>query len=298
MAGRVKTPLAGNALKGVLFVVLATLTFAMADVLTKHLTAVYALGLVIATRYAVNLGLLAVVMGPKQRAGLWRTKRTALVMVRGLCLSAATLTMVLALRRLPVAETVAIIYLAPFAVMLLSGPLLGEKVAVWGWVGAVAGFAGVLLILRPGGGLDPVGVAFALVNAAFATAYHLLTRVLTRSETMTAMLFHTALVGTVIFGIWAFTETPGPMPGLWDFGLMGVLGALAMGGHMLFTAAYAEAPAGLLAPVNYLHLVWAAILGGLVFHQWPAPLSVAGMVMVIAAGAFTAVQAQRSRQVA
>lgn len=287
----------GNALKGVLFVAAATLTFAMADVLTKQLTAAYALGLVVAIRYTVNLGLLAVLMGPRQGAGLWRTRRTALVVVRGLCLSAASLTMVLALRRLPVAETVAIVYLAPFAVMLLSGPLLGERVAFWGWVGAVAGFAGVLLILRPGGGLDPLGVTFALINAAFGTAYHLLTRVLTRSETMTAMLFHTALVGCVIFGVWALTEPPGPLPGLRDLALMGVLGALAMGGHLFFTAAYAEAPAGLLAPVNYLHLVWAAILGGLVFHHWPAPLSVVGMVMVIAAGAFTAFQAQRSRQV-
>ena len=290
------TAQSGNALKGVAFVVLATLTFALADVLTKHLTAVYALGLVVAVRYLVNLGLLVVLLGPRQGRGLWRTDRTALVVIRGLCLSAATLTMVLALRRLPVAETVAIIYLAPFAVMLLSGPLLGERVSFWGWIGAVFGFAGVLLILRPGGGLDPVGVVFALINAAFATAYHLLTRVLTRTETMTAMLFHTALVGTVIFCIWAATEVPGPLPTLTDFALMGLLGGLAMGGHLLFTAAYAEAPAGLLAPVNYLHLVWAAILGGLVFHHWPTPLSVVGMTMVVAAGAFTAWRAQKSRQ--
>ncbi len=286
----------GNALKGVIFVVLATLTFAVADVLTKHLTAIYALGLVIAVRYLVNLGLLAAIMGPKQGRGLWRTNRTALVMLRGLCLSAATLTMVLALRRLPVAETVAIIYLAPFAVMLLSGPLLGERVSVWGWVGAVFGFAGVVLILRPGGGLDPVGVGFALINACFATAYHLLTRVLTRTETMTSMLFHTALIGAVIFALLAAAETQGSWPSRADFVLMLLLGALAMGGHLLFTAAYAEAPAGLLAPVNYLHLVWAAILGGLVFNHWPAALSVLGMAMVVAAGAFTAWRAHVSQR--
>ncbi len=285
----------GHALKGVLFVVLATLAFAMADVLTKHLTAVYALGLVVAVRYIVNLGLLAAIMGPKQGSGLWRTQRTALVILRGLCLSAASLTIVLALRRLPVAETIAIIYLAPFAVMLLSGPLLGEKVSTWGWVGAVFGFAGVLLILRPGGGLDLLGVTFALINVVFGTAYHLLTRVLTRTETMTSMLFHAALVGAVIFSIWAVTETQGAIPTLLDFGLMVVLGGLAMGGHLLFTAAYAEAPAGLLAPVNYLHLVWAAILGGLVFHHWPEPLSVLGIAMVVAAGAFTAWRAHRAR---
>jgi drug/metabolite transporter (DMT)-like permease len=88
------------------------------------------------------------------------------------------------------------------------------------------------------------------------------------------------------------------LPGLTDLGLMAVLGALAMAGHLLFTAAYAEAPAGLLAPVNYLHLVWAAILGGLVFHHWPQTLSVIGMAMVVAAGAFTAWRAHLSRRAA
>jgi drug/metabolite transporter (DMT)-like permease len=119
-----------NALKGILFVALATLTFSLGDVLTKHLTAIYALEFVVGVRYLVNLGLLTLIRGPRQSAGLWQTQRSGLVFLRGLWLSAATLTMVLALRRLPVAETIAILYLSPFAVMLLSGPLLGEKVAL------------------------------------------------------------------------------------------------------------------------------------------------------------------------
>lgn len=283
----------GNALRGVTLAVLATLAFAGSDILTKQLTAVHAVSLVVAVRYVVNLGLLALVFGPREGAGLWRTQRTWLVLLRGLCLSAATLTMVLALRLLPVAETIAIIYLAPFAVLVLSGPLLKERVSAWGWVGAAVGFGGVLLILRPGGGLDPLGVVFALVNTGFAIAYHLLTRVLTRTETTTAMLFHTALVGTVIFGATALTEAPAEMPGWVDLALMVMLGVLATGGHMLFTAAYAEAPAGLVAPVGYVHLVWAAILGWLVFGHWPSDLSLVGMAFVIAAGALTAWQARR-----
>jgi drug/metabolite transporter (DMT)-like permease len=282
-----------NPLRGVLLAVLATLAFAASDILTKQLTAVHALGLVMALRYAVNLGLLAVVFGPREGAGLWRVQRRWLVLLRALCLSAATLTMVLALRLLPVAETIAIMYLSPFAVMLLSGPLLKERVSAWGWVGAAVGFGGVLLILRPGGGLDPLGVVFALINTGFATAYHLLTRTLTRTETTTAMLFHAALVGAVIFGVTALIEPWGAVPGLGDLALMGVLGGLAMAGHLLFTAAYVEAPAGLVAPVGYVHLVWAAILGWLVFGHWPADLTLLGIALVIAAGAFSALQARQ-----
>ena len=169
-------------LKGILLVVLATLAFALADVVTKQQTMRHPVSVVVAVRYLVNLGLLTLFLGPRLGSGLWRTDRRWLVFVRGLCLALASLTMGLALRLMPVGETVAIVYLSPFAVMLLAIPLLGERVGAAGWTGAAVGFLGVLLIVRPGGGLDPLGVAFALVNAGFATAYHLLTRHLAGSE--------------------------------------------------------------------------------------------------------------------
>ena len=207
-----------------------------------------------------------------------------LLVLRGLCLAAASLTMGWALRVMPVGETVAIIYLAPFAVMLLAVPLLGEKVSPVGWAGAVFGFVGVLLIVRPGGSLDPLGVFFALVNAGLATAYHLLTRLLSRTDTTISMLFHTAWVGAVIFCFMAIPSLEGFTPALPDVGLMMLLGALMTVGHFLFTAAYREAPASLLAPVNYLHLVWAAGLGWVVFSHVPERWSIIGMAMVTAAG--------------
>ena len=180
--------------------------------------------------------------------GLGQPERRLLVMLRGICLALASLTMSLALRVMPVGETVAIVYLAPFVVLLLSAPVLGERVGLAGWLGALVGFAGVLLILRPGGGLDPLGVTMALVNVGFGTAYHLLTRLLARTESTVAMLWHTALIGTLGFGIGAaFTPPVQTVTGL-DVVLMLVLGGLATVGHVLFTAAYREAPASTLAP--------------------------------------------------
>lgn len=279
-------------LKGILLIVLATLAFASADVLTKRLTMHHPVTVVVAVRYLVNLALLAVFLYPRMGADLWRVKRRGLVFVRGLCLALASLTMGLALRVMPVGETVAIVYLSPFAVMLLSGPLLGERVRAMGWLYAAIGFAGVLLILRPGSGLDPVGVTFALINAGLATAYHLLTRKLAGSESTVAMLFQTALVGAVFFCIGAvgsldhLTMTP------LDFGGMALLGLLATLGHYLFTAAYREAPASLLAPVNYLHLVWAAGLGWVIFGHLPDGISLIGMALVCASGVAIAMGAR------
>lgn len=133
---------------------------------------------------------------------------------------------------------------------------------------------------------------FALLNAAVATAYHLLTRVLARTETTEAMLVHVAWVGTAVFGAarpWSWGSlvlTP------LDLALLLGLGACATLGHFLFTAAYREAPASLLAPVNSLHLAWAAALGWVVFGQVPGGWGLLGMTLVAGTGVVLALRAR------
>ncbi|MCX7890017.1 MAG: DMT family transporter [Rhodobacteraceae bacterium] len=288
-------PPAGRPLAGVALVLLAVLAFALCDVIVKALARDHPVTLIQAARYGVNLALLLALLGPRHGGGLWRTQRTAAVMARGLVLALASLTMSLALRLMPLGETVAIIYLAPFVVMVLAGPVLGERVGPAGWAAAALGFAGVLLIMRPGTGLDPAGVLWALANVGLGAAYHLMTRVLTRTETTQAMLFHVALVGTVFFGTAALPALRGPLPAAPDLALMLALGALATLGHFLFTAAYREAPAALLAPVNFMHLVWAGGLGWLVFGHAPDGLTILGMALVCAAGGFIAMRAHFAR---
>jgi drug/metabolite transporter (DMT)-like permease len=100
----------GNPMKGVALVSAAVFLFAMADVLTKHLALSYSVVLVVAVRYMVNVGLLGGIMGPSQGRALWQTNRTFWVVLRGVCLAGGSLTMGLALRLMPVGETVAIVY--------------------------------------------------------------------------------------------------------------------------------------------------------------------------------------------
>jgi drug/metabolite transporter (DMT)-like permease len=240
---------------------------------------------VVLLRYGVNVVLMLAILYPSQGSKLWQTQRTGLVTVRGLCLCAASLTMGLALRVMPVGEAVAIVYLSPFAVMLLAVPLLGERVNGIGWLGAALGFLGVFLIVRPGGALDPWGVALCLVNAGCATAYNLITRALARTETTNALLFNTAGVGVVVFAFMSIGQWHGPMPGALDMGLMVFLGVLMTSGHFLFTAAYREAPASIVAPITYLQLFWAGGLGWLIFGHVPDGWSLAGMALVMVAGA-------------
>jgi drug/metabolite transporter (DMT)-like permease len=266
----------------------AVLVFAGMDATTKHLATTWNVPLVIALRYFGNLALLLAIFAPREGRALVQTRRTGLVVVRSLSLVLSSLFAGLALQRMPVAETTAIVFLAPFGSMLLAGRLLGERVAPAGWVSAALGFAGVLMIVRPGSGLDPWGVGFALAAAATSITYNLLSRVLSRSETTPRLMFGAALAGALCFGAALPWSWRGPMPGLLDTTLFAGIGVMALAGHFLFTAAYRHAPASALAPVNYLQLVWAGLLGWLVFGHLPDAFARFGMLMVAGSGALAA----------
>jgi len=125
------------------------------------------------------------------------TERPWLMGLRGLTLVAVTLLGQLALKSMPLAETTALIFVAPLLVALLAAPLLGEQVRLRTWLATVAGFAGVLLIARPGGSLAGAGVFYALGAALSYAAYQILTRKLAATEHPMRLLFYTALLGTL-----------------------------------------------------------------------------------------------------
>ena len=112
------------------------------------------------------------------------------------------------------------------------------------------------------------------------------------------MLYQTALVGSVIFCLLALPSLDDLTVGLADLAMMILLGVLMTVGHFLFTAAYRDAPASLLAPVNYLHLFWAGGLGWLAFGHLPDAWSLAGMALVCASGVAVAVRAYAARPAA
>lgn len=281
---------------GILFVALATLAFALSDTTIKHLTASYSVQVIAAIRYIVSLAVILAVLGPRLGARLWQTQRTWLVVARGVCLSFATLTMGWALSRMPVGEAVSILYLSPFVVMLLAVPLLGEKVGPAAWIGAAIGFTGVLLIIRPGSGLDPLGVLFALLNAGIAVTYTLLSRGLAKTESTSAMMFYVILVGATFFVTLALPEFAALDANAADIGLMAFVGLLATGGHFLLTAAYRYAAASMLAPITYLHLVWAAGLGFAFFAHIPDLLTLTGMALILTSGVAIAIRSHLERR--
>lgn len=283
-----------NAFKGFLLLAAGLLLFACMDSTTKYLAGHYNVPFVVAMRYILHCLVMVAVLAPRHSTQLIKTQRTGLVVVRSLSLCVASLFVGLSLQRMPVAETTAISFLAPMLVVVVSS-ILGERIGFIGWIAVVMGFMGVLLIARPGSGLDMLGVIFALFGAAANATYQLLSRVLSSTEKAVTMLFYTALIGSICFGLtlpWFWEDK---IPSTLEFVLflgMGLFGGL---GHYLFTLAYRHAPASLLAPMLYLQLLWAGLLGWIIFDTVPDGLSVLGMSIVAASGLLIALKSRRSK---
>lgn len=266
--------------------------FACMDTITKYLTARYAAPVVVAVRYVVHCLLMVVLLAPSRGRKLVQTQRTGMVLVRATCLALGSLFFALSLQRMPVAEASSVVFLSPLLVVLAAGLFLDEKVGPTGWAAAIAGFGGVLLITHPGAGLDALGIAFAFCAAVLTASYQFLSRLLAGTEQTLPMLFYTGLVGALGYGLslpWFWGGEPAT-PGLVVL-FLGT-GTLAAVGHFLYTAAHRHAPASLLAPLQYVQLVWAGLLGWIIFAHVPDRLSILGMCIVAAAGTLVAVRSR------
>ena len=267
--------------------------FASGDILIKYLTTRYPVELIMAIRSVVGLLLILAFFWPRMGRMLWQIKRPRLVLCRGLVLVLGSLLIGHALRLMPVGETISILYSFPILVMILAIPLMGEKVSAINWGFAALGFTGVLMVVRPGGGLDTLGVTFALLTAIMAAIFHLMTRVLSKTETSHTLLFHTILISVPCSFLLALFTWEGYFPNLMDLSLMALLGLIIIAAHYLLTVAYKYAPASLVAPANWVHVVWAALLGWLFFDHLPDQWVILGMLVIIAAGAGIAVKTHR-----
>lgn len=280
-------------LRGILLFLTALLLFAVLDATAKHLTAFFAVPFMVWVRYLVHFVFMLATVAPGEKMALLTTRHPWLMILRALMLVGVTLFMQLALRTLPLAETSALVFTTPLLVALLAGPLLGEKVSGRVWIATAVGFAGALLIARPGGALAGIGVAYAAAAALCYALYQILTRKLVGSETQLRLLFYTALVGTVSMAFAPFTHWDGRWPTLLEMALLASLGLYGGVGHFLMIRAFREAPASTLAPLLYVQLIWATLLGWLVFAHLPDRWAVLGILIVGASGLWLALAARR-----
>ncbi|NYT78475.1 DMT family transporter [Alcaligenaceae bacterium] len=239
-------------------------------------------------RYVVHLLLVLGLVLPVRGLRVLRSVRPRAQIARGAVMLLATMSFFTTLHYLPQAEATAINFLAPLIVLSLAPWLLKEAARTSRWVAAGVGFAGVLIVIRPGAGLDPVGTLFGLLTACLFAAQFLTTRRVAVDDSFTTLIWSGG-VGSICLTLALPFILPDALPALaqldaWHWLIListGFWGAL---GHLLQIQAYRHAAASLLAPFVYLQIVSAAVLGWWVWGQFPDAFSWLGIGIICASG--------------
>jgi drug/metabolite transporter (DMT)-like permease len=222
--------------------------------------------------------------------GFWRMERPWAVHARALSGLVAGVFGVYAFTTIPLAEVYALIFLAPLFVTLLSIVILKEKVGPWRWAAIVAGFAGVMLVVRPGFRALELG-HFAALMVAFLAAFTIILMRSLAEEKQTTMLGVLVAYGLVFNGI-AAAATSLALPDPKLLGLLALAGACTAAGHRLQLLATRRSPANQIAPTHYSQIVWAAVIGATFFAEYPDWITLAGLAVVGGAGLLTLVREQ------
>lgn len=211
-----------------------------------------------------------------------RTKRPFAHAARSLLLVCLAYSWFFALTTIPLAEATAIALCAPLCMTAFSVVLLGDKVGLFRWAAVFIGFAGMLLIIRPGTALfDPMFPVPAFAAMGYAL-YMVTNRLLSATESVTAITLYPQLAILAVSAVW--------VPFVWQdltwpvFTGMALTGVAAGIGHLLLTYAFRHASPSVLAPLDYTALLWATVFGYVLFAQLPDVTAWAGMVLIVLAG--------------
>jgi len=227
---------------------------------------------------------------PRRGRGMLRTAFPVIQLLRGVLLTAGTIFIVLAYRVMPIAEAQAISFIHPVLLTLLAVVFLGETVSRLGWAAVLLSFSGVLIIVRPGGGLFTPAALLPLGLALCFSLYQMFTRVIATKESSLNSLFCVLLVGSVVTSLVLPFVWVVPTPkGIFFFALIGISSGF---GHFFTIKALEYAPASLLAPFAYVQLLWVSIFGILVFGDFPDGITIIGMAIVVAGGLLAATSRQ------
>ena len=261
------------------------LCFACLDSTAKYLNHFVDTIMVVWARYAGAFVLALIISNPVSRPGLMVSQRPWLQIGRSLLLLGSTVFNFVALIWLQLDQTTAIMFSTPFLVAVLSGPILGEWVGWRRWCAILVGFAGVLLVTRPGfGGIHPAALLCVLSVLSYGF-YMIATRLLARCDSSETTLFYSNTVGVVLMSaivpfFWITPHDP------YIIGLMVLTGALGSIGHYLLIIAHRLAPPSVLAPFLYTQLIWVIALGYFVFGDLPNHWTIAGAGIVVASGLY------------
>lgn len=296
-------PRGNEKFKGILFLCAGALVFTFQDVIIKWISGSYPLPEILTVRCIVAFLPLMVLIHVDGGFGGLRLKRPGALFLRGLLLLAAYTTYYLAIVAIPLTEAAALFYASPLFIVLLAGPLLGERPSLGAWLATVVGFMGVLIVLRPGSDLFDPAALFGLASTIFYGLAQLMARRLGTVERASVMALCQNLVFLLAAGAMGLIAGDGglagfghvsleflfrawAMPTMPDLLLMAATGVVAALGSWMLTHAYRIAEANVIAPFEYSSILILTVWGMLLWGEVPGLHTIIGVIVIVGAGIY------------
>ncbi len=271
-------------LKGVLCMIGAGLFLTLNDAVLKWLTGDYPVGQIMFLRGVfVFLPIILLVW----HAGGLRSLRVTRIephLLRGGLMIAGTFLFINGLSHLPFADAISITFAGPLFVTALAAPLLGEVIRWRRWLAVVIGFAGVLIIIRPTSEVAQWAAIFPLAASVTGALRDILTRKMSQHDSSVSVLFYSTLAVTLAGGV-TFVGGWAPVQAF-DVGLFFLCGILIACAHYLMIEAFRFAEAALVVPFKYVSLLWAVLLGLVIWGDVPDNWTFVGAAVVICSGLY------------
>ena len=276
-----------NTSLGISLMIATTFVFAVQDGLSRHLAGEYNVMMVVMIRYWF-FAAFVIAIARRSAGGLRAaaaTKQPFIQGLRGFLLAVEICVMIAGFTLLGLVEAHAVFACYPLLIAAFSGPVLGEHVGWRRWAAIGVGFIGILIILEPGRGVFAPAVILPFLAAAMFAIYGLLTRYVARRDATATSFFWPGVVGAIVMtcaGVWFWESMSGT-----DWIFMACLCLTGAAGHWLLIRCYEVAEASAVQPFAYLQLVFASLIGIVVFGETLALNIALGVALIVGAGLFT-----------
>lgn len=240
------------------------------------------------TRYALHLAMCLALFLPARGPRVLHSRFPRAQFARGCAVACATMLFFSTLRYLPLAEASAINFLAPLLTLTVAPYLLKEKPSAARWTAAIVAFVGVLIVIRPGNGLHPLGTLLGLATACAMCVQHVCNRKIAGDDPFTSLIW-TGALGTLLLTpilLWQLDDAGAAVRNMTvvQWVLLISTGVTGSVGHLLQIMAYRNAAASSLAPFIYLQILSAAGLGWLIWGQFPDQVTWVGISIICVSG--------------
>jgi len=277
-------PSDGRPIRGIVSMIAGGGALTISDAATKWLTESVPIGEILFVRALVVAVIIWLVVRARGTRGGLRIGRLRNQAARAALAVGSTFLIVNSLARLPLNEVIAILFVGPLFIAVLAGPMLGERVGVHRWLAVLIGFTGMLIMVRPGSDAFQIVALLPVVAALVATMRDLVTRRISGEESSTAILFY-SMVALSLAGLATapFGWRPLDAADLATAAFTGVMFGL---GHFFIIEAFRHGEATTVAPYRYGNLIWAALLGFVLWGEIPSLWVLAGTPLVVGSGLY------------